>query len=68
MNTRHAAFGVVLSRALISAAKDWVRFAKKMGPPVLIASALAAFEVGAGSATVLVDEIDAGILQGTADT
>ena len=50
----------------LRATRDWVRFAKSA--PVLTASALAASEVDTGSATVLVDELDAGILQGTADT
>ena len=54
------------SRGILSGLRSRQRkigfVSQKKGPPVLMASALAASHVGAGSATVLVDELDAGRL------
>jgi hypothetical protein len=59
MNTRQAAFGVVLSRAPISAATDWVRFAKCRGRSLSLL--LWRFsKAHPWSTTVLVDELDPG--------
>jgi hypothetical protein len=66
MNSTPAASRVVLSGAPISAAKDWVRFAKKWDRRFSSLLPWRPSKSDTGSATVFVDELDAGLLEGAA--